>query len=262
LRTIQLLLGNVNPEHAFVYLHLSRWHLTRALIVIRVGIAIVEARKCVKQENGTCAIIEPSANMGDDKPDITALLRRAAAGEASAESDLLDAIYDQLRALARVALAGERPDHSFQPTVLVNEAFLRLRGRDIDFQNRQHYFAVAARAMRRILVDHARARLAKKRPTPADRVELDERIAFTDNEPTTIIAVDAALDQLGRHDERQARIVEMRFFGGLTEEEVGAVLKISPRTVKRDWKFARLWLFAHLNATAKPGKPRNPANRA
>jgi len=193
--------------------------------------------------------------MREGAPDITVLLQRAAAGESAAESELFDAIYNHLRVLARVALSNERRDHTLQPTILVHEAFLRLRRSDTDFQNREHYFATAARAMRRILVDYARARVAKKRPHSAARVELDERMLFTEDDPEMILAIDTALDGLRELDTRQARIVEMRFFGGLTEEEIGAVLKVSSRTVKREWQFARLWLFARLMGRRRDGDP-------
>ena len=184
--------------------------------------------------------------MAEPNPDITVLLQRAAAGETAAESQLFEAIYDHLRVIAKAVLTTERPGHTLQPTVLVHEAYLRLRGSGVDFQNRQHFFATAARAMRRILVDYARARVATKRPNPAQRVDLDDRLVFAADDPETIISIDTALDRLRECDDRQARIVEMRFFGGLTEDEIATVLKISSRTVKREWRFARLWLFARL----------------
>jgi RNA polymerase sigma-70 factor (ECF subfamily) len=207
----------------------AKTRLLSVLLVERHGRAIIAVR-----------------DMGRTDPDITVLLQRAAAGESDAESDLFDAIYNDLRAIARATLSSERPGHTLQPTVLVHEVFLRLRGSAIDFQSRHHFFAIAARAMRRILVDHARARVARKRPGSAQQVELDERMILAEDDPETILAVDAALDHLRDLDTRQARIVEMRFFGGLTEEEIGTVLKISSRTVKREWQFARLWLFDRL----------------
>jgi RNA polymerase sigma factor (TIGR02999 family) len=191
-------------------------------------------------------------------PDITVLLQRAAAGEAAAESLLFDAIYGHLRIIAKAALSGERGDHTLQPTGLVHEVFLRLRGGGVDFQNRQHFFATASRAMRRILVDHARARRATKRPSSGQQVELDDRMVLAEDDPVTILSIDAALDRLREVDERQARIVEMRFFGGLTEEEIATVLKISSRTVKREWRFARLWLFASLSENPRDGKRQRP----
>ena len=187
--------------------------------------------------------------MSGANEEITKLLQRAAAGEQAAEADLFEALYGQLRGIARGMLANERPGHSLQPTALVHEVFLRLRGGSIDWQNRTHFFSVAARVMRRILVDHARARLAKKRPGSAQRVEADEALHYSADDPVTVLMVDEALQRLAALDERQARIVEMRFFGGLTEDEIAEVLGISTRTAKREWKFARLWLFSQLKAS-------------
>ena len=195
--------------------------------------------------------------MAGKQPDISVLLRLAAAGEAAAESQLFEAVYDQLRAMARTMLSSERPGHTLQPTILVHEAFLRLRDSGVDYQNRQHFFAIAARAMHRILVDYARARLAKKRPSAGQRVELDDRMVIDDADPTTILAIDDALEHLARLDKRQAQIVEMRFFGGLTEEEIAEVLKVSSRTVKREWSFARVWLFARLKEQTTAGETGN-----
>jgi RNA polymerase sigma-70 factor, ECF subfamily len=188
--------------------------------------------------------------MSEHRTDITALLRRLSTGDAAAESEVVEALYHQLRQLARAALARERAQHTLQPTVLVHEAFLRLHGGSIDFRDRQHFLALSARAMRRVLVDHARARLAKKRPAPGDRVEFDEP-PQVGADPVSVIAIDEALDRLRRLNPRQASIVEMRFFGGLTEEEIAQVLRISSKTVKREWGAARLWLFSWLKESSQ-----------
>jgi RNA polymerase sigma-70 factor, ECF subfamily len=194
------------------------------------------------------------------RADITKLLRQAAVGDARAESQLFEAIYAQLKTIARGMLARERRDHTLEPTALVHETFLRLRGRGIDWQDRGHFFAVAARAMRRVLVDHARARLAKKRPQSDERVPVEESLEFSAADPVTVLAVDDAVTRLATVDERQARIVEMRFFGGLTEEEIAEAFGISSRTVKREWRVARLWLFSQLASSSSSSSSPSPSS--
>ncbi len=159
---------------------------------------------------------------------ITELLDRWTRGDNAALEELVPLVYQDLRRVARRSLAGQRVDHTLQSTALVHEAYLRLAGRDrAHWQNRQHFFAVAAQAMRRILVDHARKHRAAKR-------ELD------------LVALDDALRALATLDRRQSQVVELRFFGGLSIEDVSNVLGISPATVKREWATARSWLFAEL----------------
>jgi RNA polymerase sigma factor (TIGR02999 family) len=183
----------------------------------------------------------------DTAPDITELLLRLQTGDSAAEDLLAPRIYPELRKLAGRCLRGERPGHTLQPTALVNEVYLRLlAGRNVDWQNRSHFFAVASRVMRRILVDHARERNAAKRGGGFARLELDEVIDLSHEQSDLVLALHDCLERLARLDARQAQIVEMRFFGGLTEDEIALVLRISTRTVKRDWLMARAWLHAEL----------------
>jgi len=140
-------------------------------------------------------------------------------------------------------MAGERAGHSFQATALVNEAYIRLvEGKDVSWQDRAHFFAVAARVMRRILVDRARARRAQKRASPATRVAFDEALVVTNEPREDFVALDDALKALAAFDERKSRVIELRFFGGLSVEETAVVLKVSPGTVMGDWRLARAWL--------------------
>ena len=178
---------------------------------------------------------------------VTQLLRLWRSGDAQAFDTLMPLVYDELRRMARRHLAHERQSHTLQPTAIVHEAYLRLvqeEGRD--WQNRAHFFAAAAAAMRRILVDYARRRAAKKRGGDGSPYQLESGIA----EPKTvaIIAVDDALQKLAELDPEQARVVELRFFAGLTEEEAAAALDISPATVRRRWQGARTWLHRELAA--------------
>jgi RNA polymerase sigma-70 factor (ECF subfamily) len=168
-------------------------------------------------------------------------------GDAAAKSRLMALAYDELHALARRQMRRERPDHTLQPTALVHETYLRLMGgANLDWQDRAHFFATAATVMRRVLVDHARQRAAAKRPGARQKVELEDFLANTSPRTEQVLIVDEALTRLAEWNERQARVVEMIYFGGLTEEEAATVLSISTRTVKRDWTAARAWLQAQL----------------
>ncbi len=152
-------------------------------------------------------------------------------------------VYDELRALAQSYLNRERPDHTLQATALVHDAYVRLiRQEDVEWKNRAHFFAVAAQAIRRILVDHARGHQRQKRGGGRERVRLDEDVAVLDERDIDLIALDEALEKLAHLRERQARIVELRFFGGLELKEVAEFLGVSPRTVTGDWQMARAWL--------------------
>jgi RNA polymerase sigma-70 factor (ECF subfamily) len=186
-----------------------------------------------------------------DPAGVTALLQQIRQGDRAAESDLIPLIYNQLQAIARRQMAHERPDHSLQATILVHEAFLRLVGdSQIDWSNRAHFFALASRVMRRMLVDHARAANAQKRPGARQKVELDSALVFVEAQAADVMALDQALDRLAAWDARQCRVVEMHFFGGLGFEEIGEVLSVSPRTAKRDWSMARAWLYRELSKTS------------
>ena len=179
--------------------------------------------------------------------DITKILTRLKSGDADAEDALIPRIYPELRRRAALCLRNERPNHTLQPTALVNEVYARLLGRrKIDWQSRTHFFAVASRVMRRILVDHARERRSEKRGGGIPVLDLDQVVVLTEQQSELVLAVHEALERLSKLDERQAQVVEMRFFGGLTEEEMALVLGVSARTVKRDWVMARAWLHAEL----------------
>lgn len=186
--------------------------------------------------------------MTDQNPtEITTLLLAHAAGDAGALERLLPRVYDELRRLARGRLRHERIDHTLAATELVHEAFLKLVGLErVDWQDRAHFFAIASRAMRNVLVDHAVRRAAVKRGGGENAITLDEREGATELPVDDLIALSDALGRLERLDERQARVVECRFFGGLSLEETAAALQVSPATVSRDWTFARAWLHREL----------------
>jgi RNA polymerase sigma factor (TIGR02999 family) len=178
--------------------------------------------------------------------EVTQVLRAAQAGDTEAAARLLPLVYAELRRLARARMANLPPNQTLQPTALVHEAYLRLVDqRDTDWQNRAHFFAVASEMMRRILVDHARARTAQKRTAPLSMPE-DRLQAAIEGDVDELIALDAALDELERLSSRQARIVQLRYFGGLSVLEAAEVLGVTPRTVDRDWAAARAWLRLRL----------------
>ena len=183
--------------------------------------------------------------------EITGLLQAAAAGDGDAESRLINLVFPDLLRLARHYMHRERANHTLQPSALVNEVYLRITGGQPQWNDRVHFFAVAATLMRRILVDYARERMTSKRVGRDRQVELEDRFAFTDVRMDEVLAVDEALNRLALLDVRQARIVELRFFGGMTEEEIAKMLDLSSRTVKRDWSVARAWLHSELRWKAK-----------
>ena len=178
---------------------------------------------------------------------ITRLLSSVRGGNRAAIDLLLPLVYDRLRALARSQLASERPGHTLNATALVHESYLNLIGQTrVSWENRAHFFAIAAQAMRRILIDYARRRLARKRGGNSPFVTFDDSLIGGDQRAEEVIALDAALLKLGAHSERQSRVVEYRFFGGLTHEEIAEVLTVSVPTVRRDWRFAKAWLANEL----------------
>ena len=193
-----------------------------------------------------------------ESAEITRLLKAWGRGESAALDRLTPLVYEQLHRMARRYMQHERPGHTLQATALVNETFLRLVDtRDLDWTDRAHFFAVCARVMRRILVDAARSRAAIKRGGAADRAEYSTAINL-DDLPTRgtemsaqVCALDEALDTLARIDPRRAQVIELRFFGGLTVEETGQVLHVSPQTVMRDWRLARAWLARELPQASK-----------
>jgi RNA polymerase sigma factor (TIGR02999 family) len=181
---------------------------------------------------------------------ITELLARWSQGESAACEKLVPLVYHDLRRVARHCLAGERPDHTLQSAALVHEAYLRLVGHEsVRWDDRVHFFAVAAQLMRRILVDHARKRRAGKRGGEGITLSLDEQLAPVKKRTLDVIAVDDALNELTRMNPQHSRIVEMRFFAGLSIEETAQAMGISPATVKRDWAVARAWLYRELART-------------
>lgn len=194
---------------------------------------------------------KPSAS--DPVPgDVTSLLLDWSRGRADALEKLMPVVYEELRRVAKAHLGRERREHTLQATDLVHEAYLKLVDqRHVDWKNRAHFFAVAARLMRRVLVDHARARLAQKRGGGAARVSFDETLALgTPDADVTLLALDDALTELGGLDARQARTVELRYFAGLTVDEAAVALGVSGMTVKRDWTVAKAWLKLRLEGAA------------
>jgi RNA polymerase sigma-70 factor (ECF subfamily) len=178
---------------------------------------------------------------------ITELLRRLANGDRQAEEELLPLLYRDLRSLAARYMAGERPDHTLQPTALVNEAYLRLTGERIAWNGREHFIALIARKMRLVLIDHAKVRAAAKRGGGVVKIALGGSWEpGTDESWSDLLALHQALERLAEKDPRQAQVVELRFFTGLEINEIAEILQISTRTVKRDWESAQAWLYNQL----------------
>lgn len=183
----------------------------------------------------------------EDGGQATQLLRAWSLGDSGALERLVPIVDAELRRLARAYMARERRGHTLQTTALVHEAYIRLvDAQRLRWQDRAHFVGIAARLMRRVLVDHARSRGYKKRGGDAQRVTLDENAAATPPPDVDVVALDRALETLSTVDERKARVVELRYFGGLTVEEAAEVLKVSPDTIKRDWRLAKLWLLRAL----------------
>ena len=180
--------------------------------------------------------------------EVTTILKQWSDGDAAAPERLMPLVYEELRRLARQRLSRESDDNSLQATALVHEAYLRLVDQTrVNWQNRAHFYGIAASMMRRVLVDHARARASNKRGGAAVRLSLDDVQAPIEQRAADLVALDEALQRLTQLDERKSRIVEMRFFGGLSEEDIATVLDVSRRTVLREWKKARLWLYRELS---------------
>lgn len=190
--------------------------------------------------------------MSPDRQLITALLQKCGSGNKEALDELMPLVYDQLRRLAGRCLRDERSDHTLRATALVNEAYLRLIDSDVDWQDRVHFFAISARLLRRILVDHARSHNRQKRGGEFQKIALDDAVMIGPGAPSGIIELDEALQRLAVHDERKSQIIELQFFGGLTYDETAAALAISPATVDRELRLAKAWLHRELT---KPGTP-------
>jgi RNA polymerase sigma factor (TIGR02999 family) len=187
----------------------------------------------------------------DSSNQVTVLLARWNQGEAAAREALVPLVYEELRRVARKCISKHPRDHTLQSTALVHEAYLRLVGRDsVHWQNRVHFFAVAARLMRGILVDHARKHGASKRGGDAVTLVLDEAATLPKKKELNLISLDDALTHLADLDPRQSQIVELRFFAGLSIEDVAHAMEISPSTVKREWATARLWLHNEMNKSS------------
>lgn len=178
--------------------------------------------------------------------EVTKLLNEMSAGDEVSPDRLLELVYDDLRRLAGAYMQNERSDHTLQATALVHEAYMRLVDwKNVSWQNRAQFFSVAAEVMRKVLIDHARARKSQKRS--GHKLVLDEAISLPDRRPIDLIALDEALQSLEEIDPRQAKIVELRFFGGLSIEETAYILKISESTVRREWTFAKAWFQRELS---------------
>jgi RNA polymerase sigma-70 factor (ECF subfamily) len=185
---------------------------------------------------------------------VTQLLQDWSQGKDAALEELLPLVHQELRRLARRYMFGERPGHTLQATALVNEAYLRLvNSRQVNWQNRAHFFAISAQLMRRILVDYARARGYQKRGGGVPKVTLDEALMGPEEKGHDLVALDDALKTLAGVDPRKSKVIELRFFGGLSVEETAEVLKVSPDTVLRDWRLAKAWLTREMGQSVATG---------
>jgi RNA polymerase sigma factor (TIGR02999 family) len=186
---------------------------------------------------------------------VTILLRAMKNGDESAAGKLLPLVYNELHRLAKSYMRRERSDHTLQPTALINEVYLRLAGETVDWQSRQHFIGVAANVMRRLLVDHARAHNAEMRAGGLQRVELEEGLTVPNQRSDEVIALHEALTVLEGVDPQQAKVVELRYFGGFSVAEIGELLEMSPRSVKRHWALAKIWLFKQMKRSGDPAAP-------
>ncbi len=183
-----------------------------------------------------------------ESAEVTGLLKAWSSGDQAALDRLAAVVYQELRRIARRYMKNERPGNTLQTTALVNEVYLRLVDvKNVDWQHRAQFFAISAQMMRRILVDAARARGSRKRGGGAVKVNVDETAVLSPEPDASILALDEALEAFSQVAPRQAKVVELRYFGGLNEEEIAEILKTSPRTVRRDWDFAKSWLMRELN---------------
>jgi RNA polymerase sigma-70 factor, ECF subfamily len=190
----------------------------------------------------------------DSGGQVTQLLKAMHAGDSQAAEDLLPLVYAELHRLAKAYMRRERPDHTLQATALINEAYLRLVGADVDWNSRAHFIGLAANVMRRVLVDYARGRNAEQRGGGLKRVEMQDELAISPEQLDEVAELDEALKRLEKENPRQARVVELRYFGGLSVEQISTMLQIAPRSVKRDWALARIYLFRELRPGAKDGE--------
>src|ERR1700679_2560430 len=197
-----------------------------------------------------------STLMCPDDGQVTLLLKAMKNGDKSAAEKLLPLVYQELHRLAKSYMQRERREHTLQPTALINEAYLRLVRDSVDWQSRQHFIGVAANVMRRLLVDHARAHNAEMRAGGLQRVELEEGSMVSSERSKEVLALHEALTMLEGLDSRQAKVVELRYFGGFSVEEIGDILEMSPRSVKRHWALARIWLLKEMKKSRDKDVPR------
>lgn len=189
--------------------------------------------------------------MDTDSGEVTRLLRAMNAGDRTAGEQLLPLVYHELHRIASAFMRHERPDHTLQATALIHEAYLRLAGEEIDWENRGHFIGLAAHVMRRVLVDYARQHRAERRAGGLQRVEMDDNFVISPERLDEVLFLDRALQKLKTKNPRQAQVVELRYFGGLSVEQIAAILGIAARSVKRDWSLARMFLHSEL----RPGEP-------
>lgn len=190
--------------------------------------------------------------MESNPGEVTRLLKAMRAGDASAAEDLLPLVYAELHRIAEAYMRRERPDHTLQATALINEAYMRLAGEPIDFEDRGHFIGVAAHVMRRVLVDYARQHNAERRAGGLQKVEMEDNLAISPERLDEVIFLDTAMEKLKEKSPRQAQVVELKYFGGLSVEQIAASLGVAPRSVKRDWSLARIFLYRELNPGATP----------
>jgi RNA polymerase sigma factor (TIGR02999 family) len=203
-------------------------------------------------------VYAPRTRLDSDSPrsssEVTGLLRAWGQGDENALQTLMPLVYDQLHVAARRYMAGERAGHTLQTTALIHETYLRLVDiRRVEWQDRAHFLAVCAQLMRRILIDFARSRGYQKRGGAAPHVDFDEKLIVTAEPDFNLVALDDALNRLAQVDERKSKVVELRFFGGLDVKETAEVMKVSPDTVMRDWKMAKVWLLRELRGGTDHG---------
>ncbi len=188
--------------------------------------------------------------MESNPGEVTRLLKAMRAGDASAADDLLPLVYAELHRIVEAYMRRERPDHTLQATALINEAYMRLAGAEIDFEDRGHFIGVAAHVMRRVLVDYARQHNAERRAGGLQRVEMEDNLAISPERLDEVLFLDGAMEKLKERSPRQAQVVELKYFGGLSVEQIAATLGVAPRSVKRDWSLARMLLYRELNPGA------------